>query len=151
MEEKAITEMMQEKLCYHMNIKFYRDGKVFGPGAAQLLRGVKRWGSLQKAAAAMGMAYSKAWRIVRELEKNWGFSLVKGAAGGRDGGGSRLTGRAEALLVEYEVFIEEAQAAVEQIFQRRFSKERVKELLTEKEPDGPGVKMPGGDAKPEDE
>lgn len=127
MTEKVQAEA-QKALCYHMSIKFYREGKVFGPGAAQLLRGIRQWGSLQKAAASMGMAYSKAWKILRELEHNWGFSLVRREAGGRDGGGSRLTERGEALLDGYEAFMEEAGDAVEQIFRRHFPEKLIKEL-----------------------
>lgn len=49
----------------------------FGPGTAQLLRGVERYGSLNRAAKEMGMAYSKAWTGIKNLEELFGFSLME--------------------------------------------------------------------------
>ena len=39
---------------------------TFGKGTASLLRGVEKHGSLNKAAKELRMAYSKAWRLVKE-------------------------------------------------------------------------------------
>ena len=47
------------------------------------------------------MAYSKAWRIIKEAEKEFGFPLLESSIGGRDGGGSRLTSRGESILDAY--------------------------------------------------
>ena len=44
---------------------FADDTKAFGPGVATLLHHVDALHSLRAAAAAMGMAYSKAWRITK--------------------------------------------------------------------------------------
>ncbi|MEG2083597.1 MAG: LysR family transcriptional regulator, partial [Oscillospiraceae bacterium] len=49
---------------------------AFGFGTAELLRGVSEHGSLNRAAHEMGMAYSKAWKSLRETEKQLGFSLL---------------------------------------------------------------------------
>ena len=46
----------------------------------------------------MGMAYSKAWRIVRSAEEALGCKLLDSTIGGRHGGGAALTEEAEALL-----------------------------------------------------
>ena len=43
-------------------------GSVFGRGIANLCLGVREAGSLNAAAKGMGMAYSKAWRIIKETE-----------------------------------------------------------------------------------
>ena len=43
-------------------------GSVFGRGIADLCLGVRETGSLNAAAKGMGMAYSKAWRIIKETE-----------------------------------------------------------------------------------
>lgn len=50
------------------------------------------------------MAYSKAWRILRDCEKALGFELLDSTTGGRHGGGAVLTERGEALLADYERF-----------------------------------------------
>ena len=71
---------------------------VFGRGVAMLCRGVRDSGSLNRAAKNMGMAYSKAWRIVKHTEQAFGFNLLD-----RDGAhGSTLTREGELLLAAYE-------------------------------------------------
>ena len=48
----------------------------FGRGVADLLHGVDQFSSLNLAARHMGMAYSKAWRIVRQAEAALGIQLL---------------------------------------------------------------------------
>ena len=70
----------------------------FGPGIAALCRGVREVGSLNAAAKNMGMAYSKAWRIITETEESLGFQMLV-----RDGAhGSTLTPEAERILEAYD-------------------------------------------------
>ena len=72
---------------------------VFGRGIAMLCRGVRDDGSLNKAAKNMGMAYSKAWRIMKQTEQEFGFDLIN-----RDGAhGSTLTEQGARLLSAYEL------------------------------------------------
>ena len=63
-------------------MRLYRQDKSFGPGPMRLLRGVEEGGSLHQAAEAMGMSYSKAWTLLRKLEKEWGFTLLDRQPGG---------------------------------------------------------------------
>lgn len=114
---------MAERLHYRMSIRFFRENKAFGPGIAELLRRVEQMGSLQKAASSMGMAYSKAWKIIRDMEAEWGFSLTDRETGGRDGGGSRLTLRARELLSRYDRFLSVAGQAMDELFGEYFSEE----------------------------
>jgi molybdate transport system regulatory protein len=97
-----------------------QNGKVFGEGPYQLLKGVDKTGSLRQVAGQMGMAYSKAWKLIRTIEQRLGFSLLVRKVGGRSGGGSRITPRAKELMACYAVFRDEAQAAINRIFQKRF-------------------------------
>mgnify|MGYP002228979013 CR=1 FL=1 len=46
---------------------------VFGHGCVLLLQGIAHEHSLNRAAKSMGMAYSKAWRIVNEAEGQLGL------------------------------------------------------------------------------
>lgn len=80
------------------------DRRVFGPGPAELLERVDALGSLRAAAIEMGMAYTKATRIVREAEAALGFALTERTVGGSGGGGSSLTPAARDLLVRYRAF-----------------------------------------------
>jgi molybdate transport system regulatory protein len=95
-------------------------GKAFGDGPYELLKRVEATGSLHKAAAQMGMAYSKAWKLTRLIEQRLGFMVLEREVGGRFGGGSRITTRAKMLISCYGVFREEAQEALNRIFQKRF-------------------------------
>ena len=61
---------------------------VFGHGCVLLLQGIAREHSLNRAAKSMGMAYSKAWRIIHEAEEGFGFRLLDSTIGGRHGGGA---------------------------------------------------------------
>ena len=70
---------------------------VFGRGVADLCLGVRTHGSLNAAAKHMGMAYSKAWRIIKDTEDSLGIQLLI-----RDGAhGSVLTEEGSALLDIY--------------------------------------------------
>lgn len=70
---------------------------AFGAGCVALLEGVAEEGSLNRAAKRMGMAYSKAWRIVREAEGHLGCELLT-----RDGArGSVLTEEGKRAVAAY--------------------------------------------------
>lgn len=91
------------------------DKSVFGPGIAALCQGVRECGSLNAAAKNMRMAYSKAWRVVKEAEETLGMQLLL-----RDGAhGSSLTEDGSKLLDAYlaveERLNEEAQRLYEEM------------------------------------
>lgn len=92
----------------------------FGPGVAALLEEVREKRSLRAAAASMGMAYSKAWRIVRTAEEALGHKLLDSTIGGRHGGGALLTPEAEALLTAYQALREEVDAFARERFWEHF-------------------------------
>ena len=84
---------------------------AFGAGCAQLLEGVYRDRSLNRAAKGLGMAYSKAWRIIREAEAQLGCDLLV-----RDGArGSSLTDDGERVLEAYR----DLQREVDDLLARR--------------------------------
>lgn len=92
----------------------------FGPGVAALLEEVGEKRSLRAAAGSMGMAYSKAWRIVRGAEEALGYKLLRSTIGGRHGGGAVLTEEAERLLAAYQALRDEVGAFARQRFEERF-------------------------------
>ena len=72
-------------------------GSLFGRGIADLCLGVRESGSLNAAAKSMGMAYSKAWRIMKDTEAALGMQLLN-----RNGAhGSDLTKEGNQLLDAY--------------------------------------------------
>lgn len=91
---------------------------MFGRGVAQLCRGVQTSGSLNRAAKEMGMAYSKAWRIVKHTEETFGVQLLN-----RNGAhGSTLTEEGVILLDSYERLEAEIIA---------FAREKLPEIIEE--------------------
>ena len=104
-----------------VSVRLYREDKVFGPGPMQLLELTARTGSLHSAAAAMGRAYSKAWKLLAGLEEQWGFALLERRPGGAKGGGSALTPKAWELLERYRAFEWETRRAAQRAFAAHFN------------------------------
>ncbi|RJX25742.1 MAG: LysR family transcriptional regulator [Dethiobacter sp.] len=98
-----------------------KDGrKVFGDGPCDILKRIKRTGSLRMAAAEINMSYSQAWQLIKSLEKKLGFPLLIKKAGGESGGGSILTKEGEELTGRFEQFREEAGETLQQLFNKHF-------------------------------
>lgn len=78
-----------------------------GRGVVRLLEAVAETGSLNAAARGMGMAYSRAWTLIRSVEGELGCNLLS-----RDGArGSTLTAQAESLLSVYHEALDAARGA----------------------------------------
>ena len=89
----------------------------FGRGVANLCQGVRELGSLNAAAKDMKMAYSKAWRIIKETEAALGMQLLD-----RDGAhGSTLTEDGDKLLDAYLEIDAKLQKVAEDEFAKRFA------------------------------
>lgn len=61
----------------HMWLETKKDGMLLGLGRIQLLELVEELGSLNKAAAAMGMSYRAAWGRMKQTETVLGSPLVE--------------------------------------------------------------------------
>lgn len=97
-----------------------RDEKFFGEGPCRLLHAVEENGSLRAAAASLGMAYTKALKIMNNAEKALGFPLTVRAAGGRSGGGSTLTEEGKEWLARYEAYRDACVQANRELFRQYF-------------------------------
>ena len=78
--------------------------KFFGEGPCLLLHAIEEAGSLRAASISMGLAYTKALRMIRHAEEALGFSLTTRSVGGRSGGGSTLTPEGKEWLKKYETY-----------------------------------------------
>ncbi|MBS6397997.1 MAG: LysR family transcriptional regulator [Clostridiales bacterium] len=92
----------------------------FGRGVADLLHGVQEYHSLNLATKHMGMAYSKAWRIIRQAEETLGISLLYRM--GKNG--SELTPEGERLLNTYEEAEQKASEVVREVFEKHYREEK---------------------------
>ena len=85
---------------------------VIGPGIVSLCKGISDTGSLNAAAKRMRMAYSKAWRIMRDTEKALGVKLLE-----RNGAhGSTLTDDCKKLIATYDAIASNLQHQAEMQF-----------------------------------
>lgn len=83
------------------------DGEpVFGQGREELLRLIRKTGSINAAAREMGIPYRKAWTYIDAMEKRLGLPLVNRLKGGAGGGESSLTPQALTLLEKFEALQE---------------------------------------------
>jgi molybdate transport system regulatory protein len=105
-------------------IWFHDDGKpMFGPGTLKVLVLVTQTGSLHQAAKKMGMAYSKAWRIVKDAEDHLGYKLLDRQIGGAGGGGATLTPDGQRFVARYAAMRAEAEADLQRLFLKYFGDE----------------------------
>ena len=95
--------------------------RVFGPGPVDLLERVGELGSLRAAAIDMGMAYTKATRLVHDAERAFGFALTERTVGGSGGGGSQLTAEARELIERYRAFERTSRWALSAAYETCFS------------------------------
>jgi len=62
-----------------------------GPGKVELLEAIANTGSITAAARQLGMSYRRAWLLVDTMNRCFKEPVVEAEAGGRRGGGTRLT------------------------------------------------------------
>lgn len=91
----------------------------FGKGVAQLLKGVQKHHSLNLATKEMGMAYSKAWTILKSAEEALGIQLLYRMGGN----GSVLTTEGERLLAVYEEAEKAAEKAAKEVFVKHYGED----------------------------
>ncbi len=113
---------MDRKIRTVLTVRLFTDEKCFGPGVATLLHKVRELHSLRAAAMDMSMAYSKAWTIVKNAERQMGFPLLLSTTGGRHGGGAVLTEEGQALLDAYDGYCAELRETADRLYDKYFAK-----------------------------
>ena len=101
---------------FDFRVRVFMEEPDFGKGVAQLLSLTREKGSLSAAYKSMGMAASKAWKILNRAEADLGVKLVER----KSGGGSHLTPEGEDILNRYENFQKEVAEAVKRSFIKNF-------------------------------
>ena len=100
------------------------DEKFFGEGPCRLLHAIEETGSLRSAAISMGLAYTKALRIIKNAEAALGFPLTTRCVGGKSGGGSTLTPHGKEWLTKYETYRDACVHANRNLYLEIFSDKR---------------------------
>jgi molybdate transport system regulatory protein len=84
------------------NVWLTIDGqKLGGQDRVALLAAVAEHGSITAAAKAVGMSYKGAWDAIEAMNNLAGEPLVERLAGGKGGGGTRLTQRGAQLVENF--------------------------------------------------
>lgn len=106
----------------HAHIRLDFSGTCsIGPGKIGLLEGIERTGSLSAAARALAMSYRRAWLLLHAINEGFHEPVVELSVGGRDGGGTRLTGFGKQLIADYRDF----EAAVDALAAKSFAAVRI--------------------------
>ncbi len=113
-------ETPQATIFPELRLRLVRKKPFFGPGASELLSLIEETRSVRLACQRMGMSYSKGWKILRDMEEEWGATLILRRQGGRNGGSSSLTTEGKALLEAYRKFEKVAQGLVQEAFRNCF-------------------------------
>lgn len=95
--------------------------EVFSPETAQFLEVLDLTGSIKLACTAMRISYSKGWKMLRRIERAWGFPMAQCRVGGTEGGSSRLTPRGRAFLAAYRRMEAEVLEQSQSSFSRNFA------------------------------
>lgn len=106
----------------HLRARFWlvnpQTGEYVGKGRVALLEAIARTGSIRQAAKEMGMSYKRAWTLVRALNALGAQPMVETEAGGRSGGGARLTPFGERTLAVYHGLQQELARQAQQLEER---------------------------------
>ena len=104
------------------DIKVWLSGNqgFFGPGAFRLLTLIDETGSLKTACSQAGVSYSKAWKIMSNIERRLGYPIIESRQGGKRGGTSKITARGYELMRRYEAFLADCNGAVSALFDKHF-------------------------------
>jgi molybdate transport system regulatory protein len=87
----------------------------------RLLSAVAQTGSINRAAAQMGVPYRIAWQKIHEMEERLGQKLIETQTGGQDGGGTELTPLAQSYIAKFIQISQEVENLIQTRFQEAFS------------------------------
>jgi molybdate transport system regulatory protein len=77
------------------------DDIAVGPGKVDLLEAIASTGSITGAARQLGMSYRRAWLLIDTMNRCFEEPVVAAEAGGKRGGGTRLTATGRMAIAHY--------------------------------------------------
>lgn len=84
-----------------------RQCEFLGGDRIRLLEQITELGSITKAAKAVGISYKTAWDMVNQINNLAEETLVDRSAGGKGGGGARLTAAGKKIVDQFKTIQEE--------------------------------------------
>jgi molybdate transport system regulatory protein len=77
------------------------EGTFLGYGRIALLERIREYGSITKAAKALEMSYRRAWVLIDSMNNQVPKPFVVTSAGGKRGGGTRVTAEGERAIAAF--------------------------------------------------
>lgn len=93
----------------------------FGPGTRELLERIDETSSLRQATEDMGLSYTKALRMLKDMRSELGFDLVISEKGGQSRGKTTLTDKGYQVLKVYKVMDEKVSAYAQKLLNETFT------------------------------
>ncbi|MBA3508019.1 MAG: LysR family transcriptional regulator [Betaproteobacteria bacterium] len=101
---------MKDDIRFRLRITHGPDIAV-GPGKIDLLEAIAATGSITGAAKFLDMSYRRAWLLVDTMNRCFKTPVVEAEAGGKRGGGTRLTPLGAEVVRRYRNVEAQAQKA----------------------------------------
>ncbi|MCC8128025.1 MAG: NTP transferase domain-containing protein [Clostridiales bacterium] len=105
-----------------IRIRLTANEPFFGPGTCELLEQIEETGSIREACIRMNLSYSKGSKMIRLIDSQLGFPVVRRKCGGLGGGGSELTESGRRLVKSYRAMEEELEVKTDEIYKKYYEK-----------------------------
>ena len=103
-----------------LHMKLEQESPFFSARLKLLLYLLADNNNMRTSCACSGIAHSKAWDMINDLERHLGYSVVERQRGGRAGGSTRLTQQGREFLAAYHDFEQAVHHFTQTEFKKRF-------------------------------
>ena len=101
-------------------LKIGKEKPFFSVGPMELMEKIETYSSIKKATEAMGMSYTKALRIIRDIEEELGFPVVISMKGGNERGSTKLTEKGKQVLLAYKEIYDDVSSYANKLLEEKF-------------------------------
>ena len=115
-----VREYRDDEIRPVFRVTIKKTEKFFGPGIARLMHLTDELGSIMAASNEMGMSYSKAWAIIKRMERELGIKAFDTKSGGKDGGESVLTKESRSFLEKYDKMMDYLEIQTSKAYKKYF-------------------------------
>ena len=103
-----------------LHMKLEQESAFFSARLKLLLYLLGDTNNMRTSCAYSGIAHSKAWDMINQLERHLGYTVVERQRGGKSGGSTRLTRQGQDFLTAYHEFEQTVHQFTQDEFKKRF-------------------------------
>ncbi len=103
-----------------VSLRVRKQHVFFGPGTRELLERIDETSSLRQATEDMGLSYTKALRMLRDMRSELGFDVVVSEKGGQSRGKTTLTDKGREVLMAYKAIDEQVFVYAQKLLDESF-------------------------------